>query len=74
MAGNNTNYKPLFMDKLQEFIDNFPEYSLGEMFHSILTQLRKSGIEVNSKGDILNLSDNVLYSAIDRAIRAETEQ
>ena len=70
---NNINYKPLFLDKLVEYTEKLPEYSLGEIFHSIFTQLSKSNIDINKKGDLLKITDNQLYSAIDKSIKDETE-
>lgn len=71
--GSNINYKPLFIDKVMEFSESFPDYSLGEMLHSIVTQLQKNGVDVSSKGALLNLTDQQLYSAIDNAIKEENE-
>ena len=71
--GSNINYKPLFIDKVMEFSESFPDYSLGEMFHSIVTQLQKNGVDISSKGALLNITDQQLYSAIDSAIKEENE-
>ena len=70
---SNINYKPLFIDKVIEFHEVFPEYTLGEMLHSIITQLNKTGVDIKSKGDLLNLNNQQLYSAIDGAIKEENE-
>lgn len=67
------NYKPLFIDKVIEFHEVLPEYTIGEMLHSIVTQLQKNDIEISSKGDLLNLSNQQLYSAIDGAMKDENE-
>lgn len=73
MANNSINYKPLFFDKLSEYTEKLPEYSLGEIFYSIITQLNRSNIDINAKGDLLEITDKQLYSAIDKAIKDETE-
>jgi hypothetical protein len=73
MASSNINYKPLFLDKLLEYTENLPEYSLGEMFHSIVTQLSRAGIDITKKSDLLNITDKQFYSAIDKSIKDETE-
>lgn len=71
--GSNINYKPLFIDKVMEFSEDFQEYSLGEMLFSIMTQLSRNGVDINNKADLLNLTDQQLYSAIDNAIKEEHE-
>jgi hypothetical protein len=72
--GSNINYKPLFIDKVMEFSESFPDYSLGEMLHGIVTQLNKNGVDINSKGDLLSLTDQQLYSAIDNTIKLEEKE
>jgi len=69
--GSKVNYKPLFADKVKEFIDKCPDYSLGEFLHSVLTQLSKSGTPIEKKGDILKISDQELYASICKAIKEE---
>jgi len=70
---SNTNYKPLFIDKLEEFSKELPEYSLCEIIHSVLTQLSKNGVTVESKGDLLSITDKQLYSGICKSIKEEIE-
>lgn len=71
--GNETNYKPLFIDKVEEFIKECPKYSIGEIIYSMLTQMKAKGIEVNRKEDFLKLTDDKVYSGIDSAIKKEKE-
>lgn len=73
MTKSNIDYKPLFIDKLVEFSENFPEYSIGEIIHSVFTQLSKSGVDVEGKGNLLNITDQELYSGIGKAIKEESE-
>ena len=70
--GSKVNYKPLFADKVKEFIDKCPDYSLGEFLHSVLTQLSKNGTPIDNKGDALNLSDKELYASVCKAIKEES--
>jgi hypothetical protein len=73
MATNNMNYKPLFIDKVSEYTEKLPDYTIGEILYSVFTQLSKEGLDVNSKRFLLNLTDKQVYSAIDKAIKEETE-
>jgi hypothetical protein len=73
MAENKLNYKPLFIDKVIEYSEVLPEYSVGEMLFSVITQLNRSGIEINSKSDFLKITDKQFYSALDSSIKEESE-
>lgn len=66
------NYKPLILEKLQEFSDKCPEYSFGEVVHSIATQLSKRGTKVEKKGDFFSISDEELYTCICKAFKEES--
>lgn len=67
------DYKPLFTDKLTEFSEKFPEYSLGEILHSMFTQLSRSGVDTDKKGCLLKVTDQQLYSSLGKAIKEESE-
>lgn len=67
------NYKPLFIDKVSEYTEKLPDYTIGEILYSVFTQLSKEGLDVNSKRFLLDLTDKQVYSAIDKAIKEETE-
>lgn len=73
MTNNDIDYKPLFIDKLIEFTEGFPEYTIGEVIHSVFTQLSRSGVDVDNKGDLLGVTDQELYSGIGKAIKEESE-
>ena len=45
---SNINYKPLFVEKIEEFLEKCPEYTLGELLYCILTQLSKSNTPVDT--------------------------
>lgn len=64
------NYKPLSIKKLQDFSNRFPDYSLGECIYSILATMKINSRDV--KAELLTMSDEDIYIAIDRAIRLET--
>ena len=72
MTNSKINYKPLILDKLTEFIEKLPEYSVGDVFFSVFTQLKRNGIEF-SKSSLLEITDKQIYSALDKAIKDETE-
>lgn len=73
MAASNINYKPLFVDKLSEYSEKLPDYTIGEILYSVFTQLSKCGVDINSKSCILDVTDQQIYSAIDKAITDECE-
>ena len=66
------NYKPLFLDKLKECFDRLPEYSVGEILYSMLTQLNKSGKEIN-KASLMEIDDEDFYISIGKALKSEIE-
>jgi len=61
------NYRPLTISKLNEFIKEFPEYTIGEILHSLNTQVNKK------ESTLLSISDRDLYTIIDRTITFEKE-
>jgi hypothetical protein len=73
MAADKINYKPLFIDKVIEYSEVLPEYSVGEMLFSVITQLNKAGVPTETKADLLNVTDKQFYSALDSSIKEESE-
>jgi hypothetical protein len=68
--GSKVNYKPLFADKIKEFIDKCPSYTLSEVVYSILRQLARDGhIEKSTNGSILEMTDQELYSVTCKALK-----
>ena len=61
------NYRPLTIGKLNTFIKEFPEYTIGEILHSLNTQVNKKN------GKLLSITDRDLYTIIDRTINFEKE-
>jgi hypothetical protein len=68
------NAKPLFCDKLVEFTEKFPDYTLGEVFYSMFAQLSRRGIDIKGRAEIIQLNDNEMYSALSAAMSNETEE
>jgi len=66
------NRKPLIIEKIKRFNKEHPEYTFGEMLHSIITN-SPTKINLNSKGDLLKLTDDLVYSGLDTAINNEIE-
>jgi hypothetical protein len=67
------NKKPLIFEKFREFSKQYPEYSVGEMLHSVITNA-STAIKLDSKGDLLDITDEQIYSGIDGAINNETKE
>ena len=62
------NYKNNALRDLQNFAKEFPEYSLGELLYSVL---RLTGAKKIS--DLVTLSDEDIFSAIEKTIVDEKE-
>lgn len=62
------NYKNNALRDLQSFAKEFPEYSLGELLYSVL---RLTGAKKVS--DLVTLSDEDIFSAIEKTIVDEKE-
>lgn len=62
------NYKNNALRDLQNFAKEFPQYSLGELLYSIL---RLTGAKTVS--DLITLSDEDIFSAIEKTIVDEKE-
>lgn len=71
--GSNVNYRPLIFEKVKEVFENCPKYSFGEVMHSVATQLSKRGTQIETKGDLLNVSDEELYKALCKAVKEESK-
>lgn len=69
---SNINYKPLFIEKVEEFLEKCPEYTLGEFLYCMLTQLSKSGTPIDKRRDALKVTDKDLYASICKAIKEES--
>lgn len=72
MANSGMNHKPLFFDKLKEFSAKNPEYSLGEMFYSVLKNIPDCEIPIEQRKYLLELEDKQLYTGVDKAIKSES--
>lgn len=70
---NGINRKPLIFEKLQEFANQNPEYSFGEMLFSIVNSC-PTKIKLEGKADLLNITDVQFYSGVDGAINNETKE
>ena len=65
------DYRVIVMDKLNEYADKFPEYSVGELLYSIFTHsVRKVDIKTS---DFLKLKDQDFYTMIEVAIEKEKQ-
>lgn len=70
-----TQFTTLIISSLSDMRDNLPEMSFGEMMYTVL---RKSNLP--SKPDdvstswLLDLKDEDIYNAIEKAIKAENKQ
>lgn len=68
------NYKPMIIEKLKEFSDTYPEYSVGQMLYAMMRRKSMKGKpEGISTAWIMDISDSDIYSAIDKAILNEKE-
>ena len=63
------NYRPILMNKLNEFAEQYPDYSLGQLFYSMLTHANIKG-EI-PKSSFLRITDQDFYTMIEKAIKKE---
>jgi hypothetical protein len=70
--GSDVNYKPLIFEKLQDFVIACPSYSIGDIVHSVITQLSKKDLALGTKGDILNITDKEFYTCLCKAYKDES--
>ena len=66
------NYKPLVYQKLKEFGDLSPDFSIGELFYSILIKMGKKP-DSQSLTWIRELSDDEFYTSLEKNIEDEAE-
>lgn len=64
------NYKNIALREIKELSEAFPKYSLGEILYSIL---REEISGVSQIKDLKNLSDEHIYTGIDKAKEIESE-
>jgi|Laugrespbdmm15sd_2_1035082.scaffolds.fasta_scaffold00111_6 hypothetical protein len=62
------NYKNNAIRELQDFSKEFPEYTLGELLYSTLRLTNVTKIS-----DLLTLSDEDIFSAIEKTKQEEKE-
>lgn len=62
------NYKKNSLREIDKFIQEFPDYTLGEVLYTVL-RLTK----VEKLSDIKKLSDEEIFSAVEQANEVEKE-
>lgn len=62
------NYKNNGVREFQEFAKQHPDYSLGEIFYAIARTAK-----VNKISDLLEKTDEEMFTAINKAIEVEHE-
>jgi hypothetical protein len=65
------NYKPLIQDKVDEFFEENPTYTWGQLLYSMRGRLRKS--RKNKDLDFLDMTDETFYQGIILAIQVERD-
>ena len=66
------NYKIFIREQLNEFHKVFPEYTVAQVLFSSLKQM--DGYSSFKKEDLLSLSDEDLYTAMENSLRKEKEK
>lgn len=64
------NYKAIALNTLTEFAEKKPDYTLGQVLYSFL---RKPISGIDSLSDLNKISDEDLYTIIEKAHSNETE-
>jgi hypothetical protein len=65
------NYKPLIQDRVDEFFEENPTYSWGQLLYSIRGRLRKS--RKNKDLDFVDITDEEFYQGIMLATQVERD-
>lgn len=66
------NVKPLIVEELEEYFDTLPEYSMGDILYSIISDLAKGRPEIR-KSDLLKIDDGMFYRALKRSFDREKD-
>lgn len=66
------NYKPLINEKIQEFLNQNPDYTFGQLVYSVAASLGND--RINKKSDFLHLSDEDFYTGLDLALKREQKE
>lgn len=64
------NYKAIAMNTLSEFSEKNPDYTLGQLLYSFL---RKPISGITSLGELNDISDEDMYTIIEKAQNNEEE-
>ena len=67
------NHKPLVLAKIKELVNDFPEYTLGEIFYSILRNVDKEKGSNLVVKELLSKTDREIFTAVDLAQKTEKE-
>lgn len=62
------NYKNNTVRELQDFINQHPQMSLGEIFYTISRELK-----ITNKSEFLEKEDEEMYTAVNKAKETEKE-
>lgn len=65
------NYKPLIQDKVDEFFEENPTYTWGQLMYTVRGRLRKS--RKNKDLDFLDMTDEDIYQGIMLATQVERD-
>lgn len=66
------NVKPLIIDKLGEYFNELPEYSMGDILYSIVSDVARGRTEIK-KSDLLKIDDGMFHRALSRSLIREKE-
>lgn len=69
---DNVNYKVFIREKLNEFHTVFPEYTFSQVILSVLKC--REDFHNFQKTDLLSITDEDFYTAIENALKKENEK
>lgn len=64
------NHRNIALRELKDMADKFPSYTLGEILYSVI---REGVSGIKEVKDLKNLSDEEVYTMIEKANETETE-
>lgn len=65
------NYTQLTLQKLIEFSDKNPDFTVGQLLYSTLSTVKTK--DTFKKSDLLTVSDKDLFTSIEKAIHRESQ-
>lgn len=64
------NPKLLILDKLEEYFNEIPDYTMGDILYSAITEVSKGRTHIK-KSDIRKIDNNMFYRILSKSLTKE---